>query len=96
MIISFTTLHNSTHIIFPSQLSSYSFNVVHEVHERGVCPEWLEDLSLVDQGVDQVGVVVEAVGQTRVHYLQHHLQYLLHYLLFSCLETRKCPIYHPY
>ena len=54
---------------------SYSLDVVHEVHERGVCPEQLKDLFLVEKGVDQVGVVVgvmvEAVRQTRVHCFQH-------------------------
>ena len=68
---------------------SYRLDVVYEVHERGVCPERLKDLSLVEEGVDQVRVVMEAVGQTRVHYLQHHLQYLLHYLLLRCLDTRR-------
>ena len=42
---------------------------------EGCDPEQLKDLSLVEKGVDQVGVVVgvmvEAVRQTRVHYFQH-------------------------
>ena len=66
-------MSGSYHYLVTVSKPSYSLDVVHEVHERGVGPERLEDLSLVEQGVDQVGVVVEAVRQTRVHYLQHHL-----------------------
>ena len=36
-----------------------------------------EDVLVVEQGVDQVGVVVESVTQTRVDDLQHHTDDLL-------------------
>ena len=40
-------------------------------------PEGGEEAALVQQGVDQVGVVVQRVGQTGVDNLQHHAQHLL-------------------
>ena len=36
----------------------------------------LKDLPLVEQGVDEVRVVVEVVSQTGVGDLKHHLEYL--------------------
>ena len=36
-----------------------------------------EDVLVVEQGVDQVGVVVESMTQTRVDDLQHHADDLL-------------------
>jgi len=39
-----------------------------------VCPIRLEDLSLVEEGVDQVWVVVEVVGECGVEDFQHHQQ----------------------
>ena len=43
---------------------THTLNVPDEVHEWWVGVEWLEDLSLVEEGVDQVRVVLQTVGQT--------------------------------
>ena len=51
-------------------------NVPDKVGERRVSPEGFEDLSLVEEGVNQVRVVLQLVSQTRVHDLQQHQQNL--------------------
>ena len=59
------------------QRETHSVYVLYDVLEGRVGPEGGKETALVQQGVDQVGVVVQRVGQTGVDNLQHHAQHLL-------------------
>ena len=69
--------------------STHSLNVPNNVHESWVCLERLKDLSLVEERVDQMWVVLESMRQTRVDNLKNHQQDLLHNGLISCLATES-------
>ena len=56
---------------------THRFNVLHQVHDRGVRSERFKHLSLVQQGVHKVWVVMETMGEARVNDLQYHLKHLL-------------------
>ena len=58
---------------------AYRVQVLHDVLEGGVHAELLKELPLVEQGVHQVGVEVQRVGQARVDDLQHHADHLLNH-----------------
>lgn len=53
-------MHNITPH-FPVSTNAHRLNVLNEIRERGVCPVWLKDLPLVEQGIDQVWIVVQIV-----------------------------------
>ena len=63
----------------------YRLNVLHKVHKGGVGAIRLKQLSLIEEGVDEVRVVVEVVCEAGVGDLQHHLENLLHNRLVRCL-----------
>ena len=50
----------------------HRIDVVCDVLEVRVCPVWLKHAALVEQRVDQVGVVRQLGRQTRVDDLQYH------------------------
>lgn len=60
-------------------------------------PELLEQITLVEQRIHQVGVVVEGVGQAGVDDLQHHPDHLLNHIQVLCLQERnrgECGFFH--
>lgn len=52
-------------------------------------PELLKELPLVEQRVDQVGVVVEGVAQAGVDDLQHHANHLFNHVQVLGLGERE-------
>ena len=72
---------------------THSVYILDDVLEGGMGPEGGEEAALVQQGVDQVGVVVQRVGQTGVDNLQHHAQNLLQHAQVLHLQRTQCSVY---
>ena len=53
--------------------------ILDDVLKGWVRAEVGEDVFVVEQRVDEVGVVVHGIAQTRVYDLQHHPDHLLQY-----------------
>ena len=92
LIVTIVPLRYASYL--PSKLSTilqweantHRVDVLHDVLERGVRSKLLKKLPLIQQGVDQVGVVVQGVGQAGVDYLQHHADDLLNHTQILSLE----------
>lgn len=69
--------------------STHRVQVLHDVLEGGVGAELLKELPLVQQRIDQVGVVVEGVAQAGVDDLQHHADHLLNHIQVLGLGERE-------
>lgn len=69
--------------------STHCVQVLHDVLEGGVGPELLKELPLVQQRIDQVGVVVERVAQAGVDDFQHHADHLFNHIQVLGLGERE-------
>ena len=67
------------------QYISHCFNAQYKVHDSGMCSERLKDLSLVQERVDQVWVVVETISEAGVDDLEYHEKHLLQDGQICCL-----------
>lgn len=59
------------------------------MHEGGVRSVRLKDLSLIEEGVDEVRICVEAMAECRVNDFKHHQQDLLKDSPVGCLRGNR-------